>query len=178
MIFIPGKIISLITFPGVIVHEIAHKFFCDLLNIPVYEASYLPFKKSSGYIKHENIVSVTKALIVTLGPLIINSILCMFLTFSASIPLFILEATLVNPLFYIIFWFGISIGMHALPSDIDIDSFIESVKGSKGQGIIYYISLPFCYFFRIINALRVIWADLIFAIALTWVLPLVFKLVI
>lgn len=33
---IPGFLISLVTFPGVMVHELAHLVFCKLTNTPVY----------------------------------------------------------------------------------------------------------------------------------------------
>lgn len=31
---IPGQIISLLTFPGIIAHEWAHKQFCNWLKVP------------------------------------------------------------------------------------------------------------------------------------------------
>lgn len=43
MLFIPGVIISIITFPGVIVHELAHQIFCYLMKIPVYEVKYFHY---------------------------------------------------------------------------------------------------------------------------------------
>lgn len=36
MFFVPGPVIAAVTFPGVIVHEAAHRFFCDLGGVPVY----------------------------------------------------------------------------------------------------------------------------------------------
>jgi len=35
---IPGFIITWLTFPGVIIHEFAHKFFCSLTGTKVLEA--------------------------------------------------------------------------------------------------------------------------------------------
>ena len=40
MFVIPGFIISLVTFPGVIVHELAHQIFCMLMKVPVYDVKY------------------------------------------------------------------------------------------------------------------------------------------
>ena len=45
---IPGPIIALLTFPGVIVHEFAHKLFCDIFNVPVYYVNY--FKRLVCYL--------------------------------------------------------------------------------------------------------------------------------
>jgi hypothetical protein len=43
---IPGFIISLLTFPGVIVHEWAHKIACNLFDVAVFRVVYfkLDFK--------------------------------------------------------------------------------------------------------------------------------------
>ena len=50
---IPGWLISLVTFPGVVVHEAAHRFFCDVTDTPVYEVSYFrPRGKPAGYVIH------------------------------------------------------------------------------------------------------------------------------
>ena len=46
MMIIPGFIISILTFPGVIVHELAHQICCYICGIKVYEVKYFQFKKS------------------------------------------------------------------------------------------------------------------------------------
>jgi MFS-type transporter involved in bile tolerance (Atg22 family) len=40
MFFIPGPLIALATFPGVIVHELAHQLFCRWFRIPVLTVCY------------------------------------------------------------------------------------------------------------------------------------------
>lgn len=53
---IPGIIISLVTFPGVIIHELAHKVFCYLFGVRVYEVVYFQVKDLSapvGYVLHD-----------------------------------------------------------------------------------------------------------------------------
>ena len=42
MFMIPGFLVALVTFPGIICHEIAHKFFCDIAGVPVYAAAVIP----------------------------------------------------------------------------------------------------------------------------------------
>ena len=40
MIIIPGWLIGLVTFPGVIVHEAAHLFFCKLRRVAVFDVCF------------------------------------------------------------------------------------------------------------------------------------------
>lgn len=44
MIIIPGFLISLLTFPGVMVHEFAHQLFCRIMRVPVYDVVYFQAK--------------------------------------------------------------------------------------------------------------------------------------
>lgn len=39
VILIPGFIVAMLTFPGIIVHEFAHKLFCSLTGTRVLEVS-------------------------------------------------------------------------------------------------------------------------------------------
>lgn len=53
MLLIPGWLISLLTFPGVIIHEWAHKKFCEWLGILVHKVVYFRFGNPAGYVLHE-----------------------------------------------------------------------------------------------------------------------------
>jgi len=59
--FIPGKVVSLLTFPGVIVHELAHKIFCEMAGVQVYEVCYFRFGNPAGYVKHEPVSELIKS---------------------------------------------------------------------------------------------------------------------
>ena len=65
---------------------------------------------------------------IAIGPLIVNTILCILLTFSAMFPIFILLASSFNIVFVLLMWVGISIGMHAFPSNEDGEHFVKEVK--------------------------------------------------
>jgi hypothetical protein len=79
--FFPSWLIALVTFPGVVVHEAAHRFFCDLTETPVYEVSYLrPMGNPAGYVVYGRPRSLRAALMISGGPLLINTLLCAVLT--------------------------------------------------------------------------------------------------
>ena len=50
---IPGFVISIATFPGVIVHEFAHQLFCRLAKVAIFEVCYFRIGNPSGYVTHE-----------------------------------------------------------------------------------------------------------------------------
>ncbi len=40
MFFIPGPVIAALTFPGVIIHEAGHLFFCRLFKLQVFDVCF------------------------------------------------------------------------------------------------------------------------------------------
>jgi hypothetical protein len=171
MFFIPGWLISLLTFPGVVVHEIAHRFFCDLAKVPVYKVCYFRIGNPAGYVIHGPIKGLKSAFLISVGPLIINTVLCALLTFSATFPIFILDAENYSVIFLILMWAGFSIGMHAFPSNDDMENFVQEVKNTKKGGILLIFAKLVAGLFKIANVLRIIWFDAIYAFGISMLLP-------
>ena len=63
---IPGFLISLVTFPGVIVHELAHVVFCRLTKTPILSVCYFRLGNPAGYVIHERPSSIVDPEIWTL----------------------------------------------------------------------------------------------------------------
>lgn len=170
MLFIPGQVVSLLTFPGVIVHEIAHRFFADLAGTPVYKVCYFRLGNPSGYVIHGEVKNLKQSFLIAVGPLIVNTILCAVLTFVVIVPA-ILSATENILIFLFLAWTGFSIGMHAFPSNDDMKNFISNVKNAQPHFILLFFAYIFVGLLRIANALRVIWFDAIYAIGISLILP-------
>jgi hypothetical protein len=169
---IPGWLISLVTFPGVVVHEAAHRFFCDVTDTPVYEVCYFqPRSKTAGYVIHGRPRSLGAALLISGGPLLINTVLCALLTVAVAYRLFILQAGLGGPVLLLLAWLGYSIGMHAIPSRQDAASFTAQVKEARGQGITLTLAHVLSGLITLANALRIIWFDAIYAIGVSLAIP-------
>ena len=178
MFFIPGWLIAAVTFPGVIVHEAAHKFFCDLVGVPVYKVAYFRLAgKPAGYVLHGPAPSLGAAFLITIGPLIINTLLCAVISFSAIVPIFILGQTTPSPVSMALLWVGISIGMHAIPSSQDTQNFTEQVERDHGKGVLFFLAMIFHGIFIVTNFLRIVWIDLIYAGLTAMFLPWVTGLV-
>ncbi|MFL5942359.1 MAG: DUF3267 domain-containing protein [Gaiellaceae bacterium] len=169
---IPGWLISLVTFPGVVVHEAAHRFFCDVTDTPVYAVNYFqPKGKPAGYVIHGRPRSLGAALLISGGPLLINTALCAVLTLAVAYQHFVLDAGVHGPVLLLLTWLGYSIGMHAFPSRQDAASFTAQVKESRGHGITLLLAQVMSGLVTVANALRIIWFDAIYAVGVSLAIP-------
>lgn len=171
MLFIPGWLISLLTFPGVIVHEISHRLFCDIAKIPVYRVCYFRIGNPAGYVIHGPAKGLKNSFLISVSPIIVNTFLCAALTFSAIIPIFILKVENYSAVFIVLLWIGFSIGMHAFPSNEDIENFSQEVKKLKQSGVLFWMAKIFSTLIKTANSLSAIWFDAIYACGITMFLP-------
>lgn len=166
--FIPGPIIALITFPGVIMHEIAHRFICDLLHIPVYDINYFSMDdKRSGHVYHEKTEHVIHAFLIGFAPLFINSFFCMIFTLPYSSTVYIAGDAVSNYTITFIYWVGLSMGAQAFPSNQDIENVSSLAKNNNA----FFIIEPLCSIIRFCNFLRFLGMNFLYAFTLSFVLP-------
>ena len=175
---IPGFIISILTFPGVIVHELAHQICCKICGVVVYQAKYFQFQNPCGYVIHENVTNPWKNLCMALGPFFFNTIIGMLI---ASVPAFCIMGDgemmyqnnpLMSALNIVLLWLGISILMHAFPSIGDAKSLVKTVVDNREVGTFARcITLPFVGLIYLGAAGSVIWLDLIYGVAMSMLLP-------
>jgi hypothetical protein len=165
MFFIPGFVITLFTFPGVIVHEFAHMIFCRLRKVTVFEACYFQMGNPAGYVIHENTTNFYTTFLISMGPFFVNTLLCLLICLPAYMP--IKYFNLENPLSYFLIWLGVSIGMHAIPSNQDASNIFEQAKEkAKEMNPLAILSFPLVAIIYVFNVLRFIWADLIYGVAI------------
>ena len=164
MFFIPGPVIALLTFPGVILHEAAHLFFCKLFKLQVYDVCFFRFGNPAGYVIHEKTENFSAVFFVSLGPFVGNTLLCVLFCTAAFLPVWELKVS--DPLAYFFYWLGLSIGMHAFPSTADLSNLWELAPGKAKQGnILAIVSLPLAALLYVLNFARIVWADLGYGIA-------------
>lgn len=156
---IPGFIISILTFPGIIVHEFGHKLFCNISKVKVHKVCYFRFGNPAGYVVHDKPSKFSQTFFITVAPFIINSL--------AAILVFALANMFGGN--KLLLWLGISIGMHAFPSSGDAKSLWSESNRHVKNNFLAIIGYPFAIFIWIASILSVAWFDLIYAIAL-WML--------
>jgi len=164
MFFIPGFLIAVVTFPGVIVHEAGHLFFCKFFKLQVYDVCFFRFGNPAGYVVHERTDNFTALFFVSMGPFFANTLLCVIFCTAAFLPVWELKVD--DPLAYFFYWLGLSIGMHAFPSKEDLSNIWElAPERAKHGNILAIISYPLAAVLIVLNYARIVWADLGYGIA-------------
>lgn len=163
MFFIPGEIISIATFPGVVVHEFAHMLFCKIRKVAVFDACYFRVGNPAGYVVHEATDNFYTTFLVSMGPFFVNTILCLLICLPAYMPMTFFDLT--SPLSIFLMWLGVSIGMHAIPSNTDATHIYEQAKEKVKQfNLLALVSFPIIGVIYVFNVLRFFWADLFYGI--------------
>lgn len=129
MFFIPGWLIALLTFPGVMLHEWAHKFFCEQAGIRVLEVKYFQLGEDvAGYVRHDEPNSFRQSFFISFGPLLVNSGVAIALGASAA------QSINGSLLQYLLLWLAVSVGMHALPSNHDASHVMQAARIARAAG--------------------------------------------
>jgi len=154
-----GMIVTWVTFPGVILHEWAHKFFCDRAGVPVYEVKYFSFGNPAGYVRHGEINRYRDLFLITTAPFLINSLF--------AIGMFAIRALNLNSyLNIVLLWLGISFALHAFPSYADAKQLGVRSNRIWEQHPIALIGFPVVIVIVLANLLKFLWFDLIYALLL------------
>jgi Putative zincin peptidase len=113
---IPGFLITWLTFPGVIIHELAHQLFCLCTGTPVRQVCYFRFGNPAGFVIHDRPSSVWRHILIGIGPLFVNTAL------GFTIGLTALPWRENELVFGVLMWLAVSIAMHSFPSTGDAKS--------------------------------------------------------
>lgn len=168
---IPGFVISVVTFPGVIIHEAAHLFFCRVFKLAVFGVRYFQLKSPAGYVIHEHTDDFKAVFFVSMGPFFINSALCVLFCSAAFVPIW--ELNIADPMAYFFGWLGLSIGMNAFPSTEDLNNIWRLAPvNAKNGNLLAIASYPVVAILYVLNFGRVIWADLGYGIAIGFLGPI------
>ena len=175
MIIIPGFVIALVTFPGVIVHEAAHLLFCRLCRVAVFKVCFFQLRNPAGYVIHEQTDDFKKTFLISMGPFFINTLLCILFCSAAFLPVW--ELKINDYLAYFFYWLGLSIGMQAFPSTQDLSHIWKLAPQAVKRGNwLAIVSYPIVILLYPLNFLRIVWADLGYGLAVGVLAPLaIFK---
>ena len=163
---IPGQIVSLLSFMGVIVHEWAHQIACRVFGVRVLSVKY--FSLSGGHVIHDKVSQPLASICIALAPLVVNTTVAIICgCILAAMSYWQIDSA---PLKILIIYLGITIGMHAFPSKQDIANFADLVAELKRKNL-YRLAKFIGGFFAILRVLSYFWVDVWIAIMLM-VLPM------
>ncbi len=162
MVIIPGFIVSLLTFPGVVVHEWAHKIACNFFGVRVLKIAYFIFNFSlvggeAGYVIHERPSRYLESLCISAAPLFVNTavtLVCGLLAYTSHIHR-------AGPLEALFLWLGFSIGVHAFPSNQDMANVNQ--HANREHFLIGALSQTLYAVMIVLNFLKRFWLDFVYA---------------
>ena len=170
---IPGFIITFLTFPGVIVHELAHALFCKFLGVKIYEVKYFQFAvgrgQPAGYVVHEPSGHAWRNALVGIGPFFVNTIVGAVIAAPAAIPVLQFESRDILDLFLI--WLGVSIAMHSFPSTGDAAVIWHSVTQKETPIWTKAIGYPVVGIIYLGALGSVFWLDVLYGLFIAGWLP-------
>lgn len=168
--FIPGMLITIVTFPGVIVHELAHQLFCRLYKIPVFKVVYFQAENPAGYVIHEAPQNKMQSIMISIGPFILNTILGALIALPASLPVLHFGHT-ASFLDAILIYLGVSIAMHAFPSTGDASSIWKAVNEEETPFWVKIVAYPVVGLIYLGALGSFFWLDLFYGIGVVMGMP-------
>ncbi|MFC5456958.1 DUF3267 domain-containing protein [Prosthecobacter fluviatilis] len=169
MIIIPGFIISLLTFPGVIVHEAAHQLMCRLTNTPVLNVCYFQTGTPAGFVVHDKPSSGWRHFFIAVAPFLINSVIGCLICLPVALAL--AAGASLEPVDFLLGWLGVSVGMHAFPSTGDASSLWAAMKEDRTPWHLKLVGFPVVLIIYVGAGLSVVWFDAIYAWLICFALP-------
>jgi hypothetical protein len=167
---IPGFLIAWITFPGVIVHELAHQLFCRWQGLAVLEVKYFQFGNPAGYVLHEVPPYAGQTFWIAAGPMVVNTVAGAIIAAPAMLACLTFGAG--SPLDYLLLWLGVSIAMHSFPSTQDTKG-IWSALGRDNTSVgLKLVGYPVCVLFFIGAVGSVVWLDLLYGVGVCMLVPM------
>jgi hypothetical protein len=173
--FVPGIVIAVVTFPGVIMHELAHELACKIARVRVYNVRYFRFGNPAGYVEHEQPSHYRQTFFIVIAPFIFNSLVALSVFSSAlmlpeeairfSISSYPAEIPAVW-MKYLFYWLGFSVAMHAFPSSGDADNLWSHAKRVWRRSALAIIGFPLVILIKIAEILKIIWFDFFYALTL------------
>ena len=166
---IPGTLIAALTFPGVIVHELAHQLFCRFWRVAIFDVRYFQFGNPSGYVIHEHPATLKQQVWITVGPFFLNSILGALIAAPASINVIQFGSGSFTD--YVLVWLGVSIAMHAFPSTGDAHSLWTAIRSSSASPRMRAIAYPVVGIILLGALGSMVWLDLLYGIGVALAVP-------
>ncbi len=154
------RIISGITFPGVIFHEFGHTLFCALTGVKVHKTCYFRFGNPAGYVIHERPQNFMQSFLIAGGPFISG-------TFFALLFFQIANLNAAGPWQKLLFiWLGASVAINCFPSNTDGKGLWKDTNRYIRKNFLTIVGYPFAAVIWMLNLFQVIFLDLIYAILL------------
>lgn len=167
---IPGILINLLTFPGIVVHELGHLLVCRIFGVRVKKVCYFRLGDPAGYVLHEVPASATQHILIGIGPFALNSIAGALIALPGMLTLVRHHSG--SRLDYALVWLGVSIAMHAFPSTGDAKGIWQSIWSREASVVAKLLGVPIVVFIYIGALGSMFWLDVIYGVGLPLLLAM------
>lgn len=155
------RLYVLLTIPGIVVHELAHAFFCVFARVKILKICLFRFGNPAGYVNHVQPTKFWQSFLISFGPLIVNSLLTLFLFSLVRSPYFTWSVLVYG-------WLATAIGLHAIPSTGDAKSLFQAANHRFWRNPLVIIAYPFILILYILNLLKRLHIDIVYVVVLFW----------
>jgi hypothetical protein len=166
------RILLLLTFIGVVIHEYAHKHLCNYYYIPVKETCYFQLDNPPGYVVHGRPKAYIHGFMISIAPAFVNSLIGvlaggvagLLLVDSDSVVIGFLSLGVVDQLLVgVLLWVGISSAVHFLPSEQDASEIWSQTRSNWYNPLVLAV-IPVTFLIEVLNRLRLIYLDVVVGI--------------
>lgn len=162
-----GMLRGILSFPGVIVHELAHAVACRLCGVRVVKVCYFRLGNPAGYVLHEAPRAAWQHVLIGVGPFFLNTLL------AAAIGVYCLTdgQRALSPRQLALYWLGITIAMHAFPSTGDARGIWQRAWSRGTPWLVRLLATPLVGLIYLLALGTAFWLDLLYAAAVTLLAP-------
>jgi Putative zincin peptidase len=166
------RIMSYLTFPGVVAHEFAHAWACRRLGIRVHQVCYLRLGNPMGYVQHEAAEYSFQHVMVAVAPFFVSTLFALLFSLAGCLvarsPL---PPETRDVLALAALWLGFSCALHAFPSSGDGDSLWEDVRSPDVSLFAKLLLVPVVGVIRLAQVGTRLWLDALFALCVVALPP-------
>jgi hypothetical protein len=165
-------IVSLMTFPGVVLHEYAHAWACRRLGIRVLKVCYLRLGNPLGYVLHEQPEYAVQHIMVAVAPFFVSTAAALAVSLLVSLFATSPTATEFKDLAVLVgAWLSFSMALHAFPSSGDGDALWKDVASPDVSFFAKLLLAPVVGLIRLCQAGAAVWLHALFAMAVVALPP-------
>jgi hypothetical protein len=168
-----GKVIAYLTFPGVIVHELAHATMCKLCGVRIHEICYFQLIRgdvgSVGYVLHDRPKHFWQQVLISFAPLAINTLAGAVIAMPSAMAVTAFwEGSAVD---WVLMWLGVSIAMHSFPSTGDAASIWQAIWEKEVPWTSKLVAVPLVVVIYAGSLASFLWLDVVYGVVVATLLP-------
>lgn len=160
----------LATSPGVVIHEIAHLWFCQRYKIPIKDVCFFQMGQPAGYVVHARPRKYFHTFMISVAPFILNNFIGLLFgvltvaTFRNPDIVSVFGIKWTNLLFVLFFaWVGVSACVHSLPSNQDARLIWEQTK-RRWINPFVWLGIPFVVIIFALNRVHNLYIGVVYGV--------------